>query len=83
MKKIVCMLLAMVLCFNLSAFAFAEETGASEDSVISDFVDSGENTRAEETMWYFRITDEGWIQQRLWSITYGYWKTDWITVGHT
>ena len=82
MKKIVCMLLALMLCFNLSAIAFAEQPDTSDDGNISDIVDSGNNPRAEETKWYFRITDEGWVQQRLWSLTYGYWKTDWITIGH-
>ena len=83
MKKIVCLLLALILCFNPSAFAFAEETGTSKDGIISEAVDPGNNPRAEETMWYLRVTDEGWIQQRLWSITYRKWLTDRITVGHT
>lgn len=33
--------------------------------------------RAEETMWYFRVYN-GVRQRRLWSITYGYWKTAWM-----
>lgn len=80
MKRLVSLILALVLCFSLSAVAFAatEETPVAETSAEAE-----EPTRAEETEWIVRITDDGLIQIRLWSITYGYWKTDWITVGHT
>ena len=40
------------------------------------------HSRAEETEWYYRIVDNLIVQKRLWSITYGYWKTDWITIGY-
>ena len=33
-------------------------------------------TRAEETMWYFRVYN-GRNQKRLWSITRGIWLTEW------
>ena len=33
---------------------------------------------AEEVEWYYRYNSEGVLQKRLWSITYGYWLTDWI-----
>lgn len=83
MKRIVSLVLVLVLCFSLSAVALAEANDTSEeDNAVSERVGSDDPQRAEETKWYFRVTDEGWIQQRLWSITYGYWKTDWITVGH-
>ena len=38
------------------------------------------NTREEEFMWFYR-TYEGRRQKRLWSLTYGYWVTDWIDIG--
>lgn len=36
-----------------------------------------EITRVEEFKWYYR-TYNGHCQMRLWSLTYGYWVTDWI-----
>ncbi len=36
--------------------------------------------RAEQTTWVFRTTEDGKNQMRLWSITYGRWLTDWITI---
>jgi len=33
---------------------------------------------AEQTQWVFRVNEDGVIQKRLWSITYGVWLTDWI-----
>lgn len=35
--------------------------------------------QAEEVRWYYR-NHKGEDQMRLWSITYGYWLTDWIPV---
>ncbi len=81
MKKLISLILALVLCFSLSATAFAAAVTTPEAPVLTE---AGEEpTREEETMWYTRVTEDGLIQIRLWSITYGYWKTDWITVGHT
>lgn len=81
MKRIISLILALVMCFSLSAAAFAESTDAPEETT-QELVIDGDQTRAEETEWYYRITDDGLFQRRLWSITYGYWKTDWITIGH-
>lgn len=33
--------------------------------------------RIEETTWVFRRTPEGKCQKRLWSITYGVWRSEW------
>lgn len=38
---------------------------------------SEEPTRQEQFEWYYRIYN-GHQQKRLWSLTYGYWVTDWI-----
>ena len=35
---------------------------------------------AEQTQWYVRVNENGQLQKRLWSITYGVWLTDWIDV---
>lgn len=82
MKKVICLLLSLVLCLSLSAPAFAAVVGEPEEEDSSAYAASDNQTRLEETEWYYRITESGLIQRRLWSITYGYWKTDWITIGH-
>lgn len=82
MKKIISLLLSFVLFFGLSTTAFSESTSTPEATIAVVDTDQAEPVRAEETEWYVRITETGLIQKRLWSITYGYWKTDWITVGH-
>lgn len=81
MKKLISLFLSLALCLSLASGVTAFADGAPGDGQPGVSA-SGEPVRAEETEWYSRITDEGWIQIRLWSITYGYWKTDWITIGH-
>lgn len=80
MKKLISLILALALCLSLSATALAAAANAPEAPVLAE---AGEEpTREEETEWITRITEEGLIQMRLWSITYRKWLTDWITVGH-
>ncbi len=76
MKRLVSTLLALMLCFGLSATAFADNSsqhiGAKRAfSIVSPL--------AEQTEWIYR-TNNGNIEKRLWSITYGKWLTDWIIV---
>lgn len=80
MKRFIALFVALMLCLSISAGAFA--AAAPEDNAPVVTGSSEEPTRAEETQWYTRTTPDGLIQMRLWSITYGYWKTDWITIGH-
>lgn len=83
MKQIISWMLALFLAFSLSLTCFADNMYIPADNNMSVSSDSSDNpTRAEETMWVTRWTDDGLIQKRLWSITYGYWLTDWITVGY-
>ena len=77
MKRIVCMLISLALFFSSSAVAFAET-----DVVVTQVAETESVSRAEETAWYYRVTDDGLLQKRLWSLTYGYWLTDWITIGY-
>lgn len=81
MKKLISLILALVLCFSLSATALAAAVDTPENPVLTEAEE--EPTREEETVWISRVTEEGLLQIRLWSITYRKWKTDWITVGHT
>ena len=78
MKRIISFLLALVLCITLSATALAELT----DTPVEPGSGLEEQDRVEETKWYYRVYDNYAIQKRLWSITYGKWLTDWITIGY-
>lgn len=81
MKKLVSLLLSLLLLVSLSAPAFAD---FANDPAQTEITSTGKDPgpmRPEETVWYYRITDTGLIQKRLWSLTYGYWLTDWITIG--
>jgi len=53
----------------------------NEETVIlleqGDDSDDKEHDRSEAFKWYYR-THNGVEQKRLWSLTYGYWVTDWI-----
>jgi len=52
-------------------------TPADAQFVIEGKGEVTEPTRVEEFKWYYR-TYNGVCQMRLWSVTYGYWVTDWI-----
>lgn len=81
MNRLINFLLALILVLSISVSSFAvgpEAPDGSEIEIIA--IESGESTRAEETTWYFRVHN-GMLQKRLWSITYRYWKTDWIDIG--
>ena len=79
MKRLLCTFLAIVLCLTISAPVFAECSSSDATLYEESFV-AEEQSRAEETIWYFRCYD-GLFQRRLWSITYGYWLTEWETIG--
>lgn len=81
MKKLICLLLSLVLLVSLSFPAFAD---LANDLPTDETTSAGSSdpTRLEETEWYYRTTESGLFQKRLWSITYGYWLTDWITIGY-
>ena len=80
MKKLISLILALVLCFSLSATALAAAADTPEAPILTAAEE--EPTREEETEWVTRVTDDGLVQIRLWSITYRKWLTDWITVGY-
>ena len=82
MKKIISLILALTMCLSLSSVVYAESVDTLNDETTEELVIPGDQPRAEETEWYYRITGDGLFQRRLWSCTYGYWKTDWITIGH-
>lgn len=81
MKRLVSLILALVLCLSFAVPAFAEATDIANGKYAASIENSDGQNRAEETEWIIRWAD-GLIQKRLWSITYGVWLTDWITVGY-
>lgn len=65
---------AMFLMMMSSGIAVSADvvcpTGLTESSTVSP--------RKDETEWAFRINpDTGVLEKRLWSITYGVWRTEW------
>lgn len=82
MKRIFSLILALVICLSISTAAFAETQDFPEEEAGEELVIPGDQPQWEETEWYYRITEDGLVQRRLWSCTYGYWKTDWITIGY-
>ena len=58
-------------CFSVNATVPNQTTGQEQSNVMPV---------AEQTQWYVRVNEEGQLQKRLWSITYGVWLTDWIDV---
>ncbi len=81
MKRLISLFLALTILLSVSSVALAECFEAPDGSDVEIIaVESGESTRAEETIWYFRVLN-GIVQKRLWSLTYGRWLTDWIDIG--
>ncbi len=74
MKSLVSLLLALCMMFSFSITAFAENPGVPEDDTQTV------EPRWEETEWVYRVYN-GNYEKRLWSYTYGVWRTDWIIVG--
>lgn len=70
-------LISIVLFIHLSFFI--STSNAIPVYAHSSITESNIVTRAEETKWYYR-TYGGKVQKRLWSITYGYWKTAWMYI---
>lgn len=73
-KRILTTVAALLCAFSLFSTGVAPAMAAT--------VPAGETQvepRAEEVRWYYRIRD-GVKEMRLWSLTYQYWKTDWIPV---
>lgn len=74
-KKIVSIFLAIVLSVSLIPCAFADYDAPGDDAA-----QTAADTRAEELSWVYRVND-GKVEKRLWSNTYGVWRSDWIYVG--
>ena len=67
-------LLLMLFCLTSFSTAIAAESNQQD---LPNSSKEEISVRAEQTEWHYRIYN-GKLQRRLWSITYGYWKTDWM-----
>ena len=76
MKKIVSLALVAIALFvsTVPAYAGIADAAATEPNPI---LTENVTERAEVTQWYFRMNN-GVLEMRLWSVTYGFWKTDWM-----
>jgi len=79
MKRIFCLLFVFIICITISIPAFADYPNDDVYQITSETSEG--NTRAEETTWVYWKHD-GIVERRLWSITYGYWLTDWEIIGY-
>lgn len=73
-KRVLTLLMASLCALTLVSSALAPVMASpytGEETSIE--------TRAEQVRWYYR-TNHGVEEMRLWSVTYGVWKTDWIPV---
>lgn len=74
MIRVILGVLTATMLLSVPVFA-ADPEGDGGEPFIEE-----EETRTEEFMWFYR-TYNGMEQMRLWSLTYGYWVTDWIDIG--
>ena len=78
MKKLLSVILLLALFCSIVPFAYAEEATPTTQ-VTETSADEPISTRAEQTEWIYR-NNNGVVEKRLWSYTYGKWLTDWIPV---
>lgn len=76
MKLLRIIILVLLISATLFTSAFAVNPRVQP---VTQQETSAVEPRAEETIWYYRTID-GVKQMRLWSLTYGRWLTDWITL---
>lgn len=65
-----------LLAGNLSAPAYIAYGADTSAILTSDLDDIVITPMAEQTEWRYRVVN-GDLQQRLWSITWGKWLTEW------
>ena len=77
MKKGISLFLALLMfLFTLAPLQVSAAEEPDGAAVCEEGNEEG-SARSAETIWYTR-TINGVTQKRLWSVTYGYWLTDWI-----
>jgi len=71
-------IMVLIMCLVMMA-AINMPTFAAYQTIQHEVTKEVATPRAEVTQWMYRIYN-GVHQKRLWSITYGYWKTEWMPV---
>lgn len=65
---------------NVNAKSIKSESNMNVNTIKVENLNKELNiTKAEQVVWKYRYHN-GELQRRLWSYTYGYWKTPWINV---
>lgn len=74
-KKYLCVVAMLLMVMSSSVAVHADSVKSVPGSLG---VESSASQRRDETEWVFRRNpDTGKIEKRLWSITYGVWRTEW------
>lgn len=73
-KRVLTLLMASLCALTIVSSALAPVMASPYTGEETDI-----ETRAEQVRWYYR-NNNGVEEMRLWSISYGVWKTDWIPV---
>lgn len=69
------------MMFSTTVPAFANEIPQEPEPLPVNSSSVNPSLRFEQTEWIYRSWTNYQIQKRLWSYTYGVWKTDWINIG--
>lgn len=77
MKKALTMVLVTISLLSFPLVTNAAGLEVPTHAVI--LVEDSEIAEQEVTTWYYRMNGSV-LEKRLWSVTYGYWKTDWAAV---
>ena len=76
MKRRIFALAAAVVCTR-SVLSMPVANAVDRSPAYSEA--GGPVAHTEQTKWYYRMNN-GVLEQRLWSITYGHWITAWVPV---
>ena len=75
-KRLITCLLICMMAFSFVIPVIATEVAPSE--TVDVVGEQGIMPLNEQTRIYFRVTSEGILQFRVWSITNGRWITEWL-----
>ena len=74
MKRTLSVILVLIALLAFTLPVFAADTNTSGETKVLEGCVSVPNM--EVTTWYIRNNNGVW-EQRLWSVTFNYWKTEW------
>ena len=74
-KKLLTLSTVLLLMFSVGTTALATTAPPQETTPQIEL------PRADEIIPYYRITDDGLLQRRMWNATRNYWVDEWTTIG--